>query len=134
MDTPLPHRTPFMLVDAIVERVSGQRASVRRLLSNDDPLLRDGKQMSEVLLAEAMAQCAGIAAAGEDGTSGVLVAIDGFHVHSPVEAGDSLLVEARVVKRMGTMVKASATVHVGTDLCAECDLVLRLTTSAGESV
>lgn len=131
---PLPHRAPFLLVDAVVERVPGERASARRLLSNADPLLRDAEQLSEVFLVEAMAQCAGIAAAGEDGTSGVLVAIDGFQVHSPVQAGDLLLIEARVVKRMGAMVKTSATVRVGNELRAECDLVLRVETPAGESV
>lgn len=134
METPLPHRAPFLLIDAIVERVPGECASARRLLTTADPLLRDECQLSELFLVEVMAQCAGIAAVAEDGMSGMLVAIDGFQVHAPVEAGDSLLVEARVVKRMGAMVKASATVRVGDELRAECDLVLRLEPSAVESV
>ena len=129
----LPHRTPFVLVDAIVEHVPGRRASARRMVSTSDPLLRDDFQLSEVFLVEAMAQCAGIASVSEPGTSGMLVAIDSFRVHSPVEAGDALLVEARVVKRMGTMVKASATIRVGDELRAECEIVLRLEKAAGDT-
>jgi 3-hydroxyacyl-[acyl-carrier-protein] dehydratase len=133
MISPLPHRAPFMLVDAILDHVPGQRASARRLVSTGDPLLRDERQLSEVFLVEAMAQCAGIASADEAGSSGMLVAVDKFQVHSPVEAGDLLLLEARVVKRMGAMVKARATVRIGEQLCAECDLVLRLETAPGQS-
>jgi 3-hydroxyacyl-[acyl-carrier-protein] dehydratase len=128
----LPHRPPFVLVDAVVERVPGQRATARRLLSTGDPLLRDASRLSEVFLIEAMAQCAGIAAAEPDGVSGMLVAIDRFHVHLPVEAGEVLLIEACVVKKMGAMVKASAVIRVGGELRAECELVLRQERAAGE--
>jgi 3-hydroxyacyl-[acyl-carrier-protein] dehydratase len=133
MKLPLPHRSPFILVDAIVERVPGRRAAARRLVSAGDPLLRDATELGGLLLVEAMAQCAGIAAAGDDGVSGMLAAIDGFRVHAPVVAGDSLLIEACIVKRMGTMVKAKATALVGGDVRAECDLVLRLGPAAEES-
>lgn len=126
MDTPLPHRTPFVLIDAVIEHEPGRRASARRLVSNGDPLLRDENQLSEIFLVEAMAQCAGVAAAGDGGTSGVLVAVDNLQVHAAVEAGDSLLVEAHVVKRMGAMIKATATIHVDDELRAECNLVLKL--------
>ena len=132
MDTPLPHRSPFVMIDAVIEREPGVRAAARRQISNGDPLLRDELQLSEIFLVEAMAQCAGIAAADDGGTSGVLVAVDRLQVHVPVEAGDSLLVEARVVKRMGPMVKAKATIHVDDELRAECDLVLRLETPGAE--
>jgi len=129
MNTPLPHRTPFVLIDAVIEHEPGRRASARRQVSSGDPLLRDESQLSEIFLVEVMAQCAGIAAVGEGGTSGVLVAVDRLQIHSAVEAGDSLLVEARVVKRMGAMVKATATIHVNDELRAEADLVLRLEAS-----
>jgi 3-hydroxyacyl-[acyl-carrier-protein] dehydratase len=129
----LPHRAPFVLVDAIVEHVPGQRASGRRMVSTSDPLLRDGDQLIEVLLIEVMAQCAGIASADDQGTSGMLVAVDSFRVHAPVEAGDSLLVEARVVKRMGAVAKARATIRVDDELRADGELVLRLEKAMGEA-
>jgi 3-hydroxyacyl-[acyl-carrier-protein] dehydratase len=133
MVTPLPHRCPFVLVDTIVDHVPGQHASARRQVSSADPLLRDARELSEIFLLEAMAQCAGIASVSEPAASGMLVAVDHFQVHSPVKAGDSLLIEARVVKKMGAMVKASAAIRVGEELRAECELVLRLAEAADES-
>jgi 3-hydroxymyristoyl/3-hydroxydecanoyl-(acyl carrier protein) dehydratase len=123
----LPHRSPVVLLDEIVERVAGERASARRLVSGLDPLLRDDGRLTEVMLVEAMAQCAGVAAAaGVDPVMGVLVGIDGFRCWGVVSPGDSLQIDARVLKRMGGMVKARATVRLGGEPRAEADLILKL--------
>jgi 3-hydroxymyristoyl/3-hydroxydecanoyl-(acyl carrier protein) dehydratase len=116
-----------VLLDEIVERVPGQRASARRLIPSADPLVRDEGRLSEVFLIEAMAQCAGLAAArSEDEAAGVLVAIDGFSASVCVGPGDLMRIEARIVKRMGAVARAEATIHVGEQLCAEGALTLRL--------
>jgi len=127
MPADLPHRAPFVLLDRIVERVPGQRAVAHRLIPTADPLVRDDGSLLEVLLIEAMAQCAGMAAARDaDETAGALVAIDRFDARVRVGPGDRLLIEALVIKRMGPMVRARTTVHVAEQLCAEADLTLRM--------
>jgi 3-hydroxyacyl-[acyl-carrier-protein] dehydratase len=127
IDRFLPHRAPFILLDAVLDAVPGVSARAEKTFSCSDPLLRDGTCVSEMLLVEAMAQCAGVAAAASAADrNGVLVAIDRFQAHGPVVSGDRLRIEARVLKKIGPMVKARATVHVGADLRAEGDLVLRL--------
>lgn len=127
MRSPLPHRSPFIALDTIVEVIPGERAVGEHVVSSADPLLRDGDTVSEALLLEVMAQCAGVAAgAGTGGVEGVLAGVDGFAVRRAVAAGDLLIATARVVKRMGAMVRASAAVHVAGVLCAEARLTLRL--------
>lgn len=128
MQPSLPHRTPFLLLDAVVEVVPGERAVAERLVTSADPLLRDGGELNEVLLVEVMAQCAGVAAASDGhGMTGALVAIDRFQVHRTVAVGDRITAAARVVKRMGEMVRADVTAHVDGTLCAEAQLTLKLT-------
>jgi len=127
MPSDLPHRVPFVLLDRIVERVPGQRAVAHRLVPTADPLVRDDGSLLEVLLIEAMAQCAGMAAARDaNETAGALVAIDKFDAHVRVGPGDRLVVEALVTRRMGTMVRARTFVHVADQLCAEAELTLRM--------
>lgn len=127
MPVNLPHRSPFVLLDEIVERVPGQRAVARRAIPAADPLLCDDGFLGEVFLIEAMAQCAGVAASrGDDEAAGALVAIDAFRAMSRVAPGDLVLIEARIVKRMGAMARAKATVRVGENLRAEGELTLRL--------
>jgi 3-hydroxyacyl-[acyl-carrier-protein] dehydratase len=115
------------LLDTIVEVAPGAHARAERMVTTADPLLRDDACLSETLLIEAMAQCAGVASAtGRGDTAGGLVAIDRLQVHGAVVAGDRLTLEAHVVKKMGPMVKVHVTARVGADLRAEGQLVLRL--------
>lgn len=127
MSMNLPHRAPFVLLDEIVARVPGERAVARRVVPVGDPLVRDQGYLGEVFLIEAMAQCAGVAAArNEADAAGALVALDAFNASVGVEPGDLMLIEARIVKRMGAMVRAKASIHVGDELCAEGELTLRM--------
>lgn len=127
MRADLPHRAPFVLVDDIVERAPGERVSASRLITTADPLVRDQDGLGEMLLVEAMAQCAGVAASRDDDEpAGVLVAIDNFQSRARIVPGDRLGIDARVVKRMGAMARIHVTVHVGEELRAEGHLTLRM--------
>ena len=61
---PLPHAYPFLLLDRVVEMVPGVSAVAMKNLTRDDPLLDGDGCLPAVLLAEAMAQCAGMAVRG----------------------------------------------------------------------
>ena len=76
---------------------------------------------------EAIAQCAGLAVAGGHGVvGGVLVSFDRFRTAGRVEAGDSLEISARVVRRFGALVKARGRVRANGRLRAAAEVVLRL--------
>ena len=125
---PLPHGYPFLLLDRVVEAVPGVSAVATRNLTHDDPLLDGDGVLPAVLLAEAMAQCAGIAALGlRPGGGAVLARVDRFRVRrQAVVAGDQLRISARIVRVFGATVKARGMVRVGGRICGAGELVLQL--------
>jgi len=122
---PLPHAYPFLLIDRIVEMVPGERAVAVKNLTLGDPLLDGDGVLPSVLLAEAMAQCAGLALGPPTGRA-VLASIDRFRSRPWVRAGDQLRVSARVVRSFGATVKVRAVVRVNGRLRAAGDVVLQL--------
>jgi 3-hydroxyacyl-[acyl-carrier-protein] dehydratase len=127
MSTGLPHAYPFVLVDRVEEVEPALRAVARRTISSTDPLLDECGQLSPTLLMEAIAQCAGVAAAGlAEGSQGVLVGFDRFRVVGRVAAGDALEIRARVVRRFGALIKARGRVRANGRLRAVAEVTLRL--------
>jgi 3-hydroxyacyl-[acyl-carrier-protein] dehydratase len=122
----LPHAYPFHLLDRAVVLAPGRWAVGMKNLTRDDPLVDAEGRLAPVLLAEAMAQTAGLAASDASGaaSAGVLAQIDRFRCYPPVVAGDHLLVTARVVRRFGAAVKVRASVRVAGRLRAAAEFVL----------
>lgn len=122
----LPHAYPFRLLDRAVMLEPGRWALGMKNLTRDDPLVDAEGAFAPVLLAEAMAQTAGLAAsdASEGMSPAVLAHIDRFRCHLPIVAGDRLLVAARVVRRFGATVKVRASVKVAGRFRAAAELVL----------
>jgi len=64
----LPHREPFIFVDAIIGHVPGKEARARKTFSGDEPMFHGhfpGEPIVPgVILTEALAQTAGIACSG----------------------------------------------------------------------
>jgi 3-hydroxyacyl-[acyl-carrier-protein] dehydratase len=122
----LPHAYPFHLLDRAVVLAPGRWAVGMRNLTRDDPLVDAEGTLAPVLLAEAMAQTAGLAASEASGSASaaVLAQIDRFRCYPPVVAGDHLLVVARVVRRFGSTVKVRASVKVAGRFRAAAELVL----------
>ena len=104
----LPHRYPFLLVDRIIEVEPGVRAvGIKQVTATefwcqghfpDDPI------MPGVLIAEALAQVAGIACVSEsDERRGAIMYLVGFNklrFRRPVRPGDTLRLEVEAdVKR-----------------------------------
>lgn len=127
---PLPHAYPFLLLDRIVEIEPGVRAVATKNLTRGDPLLDDDGCVPPVLLAEAMAQCAGLAVLGVQASrTGVLARIDRFRTRAGIGAGDQLRVSMRVLRVFGATVKARGTVRVNGRVRAAGDLVVQLSGS-----
>lgn len=124
---PLPHVYPFKLIDRLLARVPGSWAATLKTLGRDEAWVDAGGTWPVVLLAELMAQTAGLAAV-EGEAEAVLVSIDRFRYRrglAPV-AGDRLFVSVRVVRCFGSMVKARGLVRVGGRRCAAAELALRV--------
>jgi 3-hydroxyacyl-[acyl-carrier-protein] dehydratase len=124
---PLPHAYPFLLLDRVVEVQPGRSAWAVKNLTRGDPLLDAAGCLPPVLLAEAMAETAGIAAAGpQGGVTGVLVRIDRFRSRTVIGAGDRLEIRVRVLKSFGTIVKARGIVRIDGRFAAGGEVLLQL--------
>jgi 3-hydroxyacyl-[acyl-carrier-protein] dehydratase len=123
--THLPHAYPFLMLDRMLMRQAGRWAVATKALTlGDSGLDREGV-LPAVLVAEAMAQTAGMAAA--DGSVRVVVAqIDRFRCPRLLRAGDELVVTAHVVRRFGNTAKVHASVRSAGRFCAAAALVLHL--------
>ncbi|MGE0156090.1 MAG: 3-hydroxyacyl-ACP dehydratase FabZ family protein [Geobacter sp.] len=93
----LPHRYPFLMLDRVLEQQPGSFARARYRTS---AALRS---MPQVLLVEAVAQLSGVAAVERQGDGGFLATIDRASFGRPPLLGETLEVEARVVKAFGRL-------------------------------
>lgn len=93
----LPHRIPFIFIDRVTSREPGIGATGIKCVTNEPG------GFSQVFLLESMAQLGGIAAATEKGEGGFLASIDHAEFSREIQAGDCLLVSARIVKSFGRL-------------------------------
>ncbi|HWE43917.1 MAG TPA: 3-hydroxyacyl-ACP dehydratase FabZ [Gemmatimonadaceae bacterium] len=126
----LPHRYPFLFVDAVTEFVPGTRlVAVKNVTANepffagtpDGPMLMPG-----LLILEAMAQAGGLLfMAGQADPSQRVVyfaSIDGVRWHGYARPGDQLRIEVLVTHARGRMRKVRAEAFVGDMLACEAEL------------
>lgn len=94
----LPHRSPFLMLDRILELEPGIHARAEKLVSG----LMD--YLPQMLLIESIAQLAGIAASDQEGEEGFLASIVRAEFSSvPARSGDRLIVTARILKSFGRL-------------------------------
>lgn len=139
----LPHRSPFLQVDKVLELVEGEYIVAVRSVSNSEPIF-DGHFpgnpiLPGVLIIEAMAQTAGLLAfktMGQTANSNkayVVAAVDEAKFRRPVIPGEQLVIRAYIKSRKRTIWKFGAEAFVdsvngeavGSAIvtCAERDLV-----------
>ena len=129
VDSILPHRYPFALVDKVVEIVPNKRiVGVKAVSKNEDFFnghFPGQPVMPGVLQLEAMAQLAGVilntADGVEDGTIGFFGSADGVKWKKPVIPGDMLVMEVEIKKmnlKFG-IIKASGKGYTDGDLAVE---------------
>lgn len=123
----LPHGAEFRFVDALVSLEPGKAATGTYLLRGDENFLighfPGQPLMPAVLMVEAIAQVAGVAAQSDPVIPPLddlrLTAIRSVKVFGAAFPGDRLLVEAEVQGRMGNLLLASGRVSVGDKVMAE---------------
>ncbi|MBP6336012.1 MAG: 3-hydroxyacyl-ACP dehydratase FabZ [Vitreoscilla sp.] len=131
--TRLPHRYPFLLVDRVLELDKNQRVLALKNVTINEPFFGGHfphrPVMPGVLILEAMAQAAALLSfasmdqdPGED-TVVYFAGIDAARFKRPVEPGDQLMIEARLLRAKSGIYKYSARATVDGELAAEAELM-----------
>jgi len=100
----LPHREPFIFVDEVLALEPGESAQCRKVFAPEEPFFRGhfpgDPLVPGVILAEALAQTAGLAA-GQPGKAFRLSAIRGMKFLRAVRPGEEILLSAKKLAVVG---------------------------------
>jgi 3-hydroxyacyl-[acyl-carrier-protein] dehydratase len=127
----IPHRPPFLLVDEIVELEPGKRVVGRREIRPDDwwfpGHFPDRPVMPGVLTIEAIAQAGAVAVMADEQNAGKIPffgGIDDCRFRRVVEPGDTLVLECEFVRVRGPIAKGQGRATVEGELAAEALLTV----------
>jgi 3-hydroxyacyl-[acyl-carrier-protein] dehydratase len=130
----LPHRYPFLLVDAIEEMEPRKRIVGIKSVSINESYFQGhfpGKPvMPGVLIIESMAQTGGVLllmdVPDRDNKLIYFVAIDNARFRRPVVPGDQLRIEVTVASCRGTFCKLEGRASVNGELAAEATMMCKM--------
>ena len=121
----LPHRPPFLLIDEVSELEPGRRVVASRDVRSDDWWFAghfpERPVMPGVLIVEAMAQTGAVAVLVEEENRGKIAffaGIDDCRFKRVVEPGDVLTLTCEIAAVRGPIGRGKATAHVGNELAA----------------
>ena len=125
----LPHRYPFLLVDAITECVPGEYAVGYKNLTWNEPFFQghfpNNPIMPGVLQVEAMAQCSAPILLSLDKFQGKLAlfaAMDNVRFKGIVRPGDKLDMRIELIKLKGPIGKSHGVGMVNGNVVVEADM------------
>lgn len=137
----IPHRYPFLLVDKITELEPGKKVTGIKNVTVNEPFFQGHFPgfpiMPGVLIAEALAQTAGIAVNAEaasnengdgDAKLGLFASIDSMKFKKQVMPGDTLVLEAEILSIKMGVVKAKVKASVDGKTAAEGEIRFAMTT------
>ena len=137
----LPHRYPFLLVDRILELEPGRRAVGLKNVTINEAFFEGHfpghAVMPGVLVLEAMAQVGGVLLLSMTGNEGKLAyfgGMDKVRFRKPVSPGDALITEVELLKNRGGIGKVKVTGRVGRHIVAEGEFIFALVSRNGEPV
>lgn len=126
----LPHRHPFLLVDAVTSIDPGRAATGRWHLTGEEPFFAghfpDYPVLPGVLMVESLAQlgaAAGIATEGGDDDLPLLTGIDKARFKRQVRPGDTLDLSMEVTHRSARAGKMSGRATVDGDLACRVEIM-----------
>ncbi|WP_425803860.1 3-hydroxyacyl-ACP dehydratase FabZ [Desulfitobacterium sp. Sab5] len=130
----IPHRYPFLLVDKILELEPGKKAVGIKNVTANEPHFQghfpEHAIMPGILIVEALAQTAGIAVSVNEKSEsklGVLSGIDGMKFKRKVVPGDALKLEAEILVSKLGLIKAKVTASVDGQTAAEGEIKIMMT-------
>ena len=127
----LPHRYPFLLVDRVIASEPGKRLVAIKNVTVNEPFFQghfpSKPVMPGVLLIEAMAQATGLLAmeSAEVPKEAIyyLVGVDKARFKSPVVPGDQVHLEVEVIKNRREIWVFSATAKVDGKMVASAEIM-----------
>lgn len=132
----LPHRFPMLMLDRVLELEPGQRGTALKNVTGNEPHLQGhfpgAPIMPGVLTIEAMAQLAGVVLSAAEPAGSLagaarppyLVAVEKMTFRKPVVPGDTMVIQAEVVRRLGKMIRVKGEVRVAGERVASGELVV----------
>jgi 3-hydroxyacyl-[acyl-carrier-protein] dehydratase len=130
----LPHRYPFLLVDRVLECVSGKYIHALKNVTFNEPYFPGHfphrPVMPGVMIIEALAQAAGILCfvtanvIPDEETRFYFVGIDDARFRKPVVPGDQLVLTARLERSLRGIWKFSTAALVGDKEVAHADMMV----------
>ena len=130
----LPHRPPFVFIDEVEKLEAGLQAEARKQFGGEEPFFRGhfpgNPIVPGVLLAEAMAQTAGIAIGGP-GKMFLLTAIRAMKFLRPIRPREEIHFRAKRVGGAGGLVQCAVEARVEGELVAEGQLILAPAAAVG---
>ena len=125
----LPHRSPFLLIDRIIEIQPGKRAIGRKCVTYNEPFFaghfEDEPVMPGVLIIEALAQVGAVICLSMEEYTGKTVyfgGIDKAKFKNKVTPGDVLTLEVELIKQKGPVGIAFAKAYDDEKLYAQAEL------------
>jgi 3-hydroxyacyl-[acyl-carrier-protein] dehydratase len=129
IETILPHREPFLLVDEVLQLEPGKSAVARKRVRADEWYLSghfpDRPVMPGVLIVEALAQTGALAVLSEEeyrGKLALFAGIDDCRFKRIVEPGDELELRCELDRVRGPVGRGKAEARVDGELAARATL------------
>ncbi len=127
----IPHRQPFLLIDAVEECEPGVSSVARKCVTMNEPFFGGhfpGQPvMPGVLILEALAQTGAVAALSLDaykGKTAFFGGMDRVKFKRMVVPGDVLRLETKIIKMKGPVGVAEAVAYVGDQVAASAELTV----------
>lgn len=129
----LPHRYPFLLVDRILEVEDGKRAVGIKAVTINEPYFQGHfpgfPVMPGVLMIEALAQVGGVAvlaSARHHGSQPLLTGVEKFRFRRQVVPGDLLRLEVNLTAMRSSFGKGHGIATVDGEVAAEGDVLFAI--------